>query len=758
MKRARRKRRFRPVREDIEIEQKQEQIDKLQEEFSEIQRFNDVPLSHKTQEGLSHAGYLVPTDIQRQAIPLALKGRDVLGAAKTGSGKTLAFLIPALELLWRRQWSSLDGIGVLVISPTRELAYQTFEVLRKIGPFHNLSAGLVIGGKDLKHEQERIQQTNVVVCTPGRLLQHMDQTPNFYCDSLQLLVLDEADRILDLGFAECINAILENLPSDRQTLLFSATQTRSVSDLARLSLKDPEYVSVHEHEQYSTPLKLKQSYIICELYEKIDILFSFLRNHTTSKLLVFLSSCKQVKFFYEALRHLRPGLPLMALYGRQKQMKRVGIYEEFCRKTSAALLATDIAARGLDFPAVHWVVQVDCPEDGNTYIHRVGRTARYEKDGQALIFLLPSEKDGMLKSLCDKKIPISEIKINPRKITSVKKKLASLCAQDLTLKQWAQRAFVTYIRSVFLQSDKHVFDVDKLPVDEFASSLGLSSSPRIRFLQRAKKLRGPHLSVGYNGMHEAADGDDSSVLEVQQLGGDQEDELLTVKRKNVFLDTGMDEWLDDDNERDETTVTTKQLSRVGQAKKLQRKKLKLNTKIVFNEDGEPIMPDKQPGKDLKIAPDSEVVSRRDEDSKHVMIAPVPLEQADMVETGGIDLRKVELTMKKRDVQDKDKYSKRVKAKHKETRRKQKNRRIMSKEYENSNEQVSLKTQQSGSDITDDEDEEEPRPKRLKKSQSLRGKLRVEKTESDDEITTRRDRVTALDDAEQLALHLLSGTR
>jgi ATP-dependent RNA helicase DDX10/DBP4 len=136
---------------------------------------------------LKGSGYSVPTDIQRQAIPLALRGRDVLGAAKTGSGKTLAFLIPALELLWHKQWSSPDGIGVLIMSPTRELAYQTFEVLRKIGVHHSFSAGLVIGGKELKQEQERIQQTNIVICTPGRLLQHMDQTPNFYCDSLQLL-------------------------------------------------------------------------------------------------------------------------------------------------------------------------------------------------------------------------------------------------------------------------------------------------------------------------------------------------------------------------------------------------------------------------------------------------------------------------------------------------------------------------------------------------------------------------------------------
>lgn len=152
-----------------------------------IDSFSALPLSPPTLSGLSDGGYSVPTEIQRSAIPLALRGLDVLGAAKTGSGKTLAFLIPVLELLWRQRWSSMDGLGALVISPTRELAYQTFEVLRQVGRRHDISAGLVIGGKDLREEQACIQRTSVVVCTPGRLLQHMDETHNFDCSSLQVM-------------------------------------------------------------------------------------------------------------------------------------------------------------------------------------------------------------------------------------------------------------------------------------------------------------------------------------------------------------------------------------------------------------------------------------------------------------------------------------------------------------------------------------------------------------------------------------------
>ena len=518
-------------------------IERITAEYESLEGHNintyaDLPLSPSTQDGLKSCGYSVPTEIQREAIPLALKGKDILGAAKTGSGKTLAFLVPVLELLWRERWSPMDGIGALVISPTRELAYQTFEVLRKVGCRHDFSAGLVIGGKDVAMEKDRINHMNILICTPGRLLQHMDRTANFECSSLKILVLDEADRILDLGFERTMNAIVENLPTERQTLLFSATQTKSVRDLARLSLSDPEYVAVHEHSSSSTPHRLSQSYIRCELQDKLCVLYSFLRSHTSCKTIVFMSSCKQVKFTYEAFRRLRPGVPLMALYGRQKQLKRVAIYNDFCRKKSAILFCTDVAARGLDFPAIDWVVQLDCPEDANTYIHRVGRTARYEKDGKALLFLLPSEEQGMLDALRAKKIPIEEIKVNPKKMVSIQGKLDTFCAQDPEMKHWAQRSFICYLRSVHLQSNKQIFDVHKLPTDEYANSLGLAQPPRIRFLQRAQqasKGKGKVMkqAEGISGSESdgAVDHSESESMDTDtEYSGEEDSNILKVKR------------------------------------------------------------------------------------------------------------------------------------------------------------------------------------------------------------------------------------
>ncbi|KAL7327031.1 ATP-dependent RNA helicase dbp4 [Mucor circinelloides] len=461
------------------------------ENYSNAKLFSELPLSDRTQKGLAQSNFKQMTEIQRKGVPLALAKRDVLGAAKTGSGKTLSFLIPVLEILFRQQWNAADGLGALIISPTRELAVQIFEVLKKIGKSHTFSAGLIIGGKEFKVEQERIARMNILVCTPGRLLQHMDQSVGFSCDNLQVLVLDEADRIMDMGFQNTMNAIIENLPPQRQTLMFSATQTRSVKDLARLSLKDPEYVAVHEKAEHSTPKTLSQHYVVTELPKKLDVLYSFVKSHLKSKTIVFLSSCKQTRFVFESFCKLQPGVPIMHLHGKQKQTKRVDIFRKFTSSQHAVLLCTDIAARGLDFPSVDWVVQLDCPEDADTYIHRVGRTARFDADGHALMILVPSEVEGMVEELKKKRVPVEEIKIRTSKQQSIQKQLQSFCFQDPEIKYLAQRAFVAYMRSIYLQRNKSIFDVTVLPAEEFALSLGLAGAPKIKFVKKAeKKLMG----------------------------------------------------------------------------------------------------------------------------------------------------------------------------------------------------------------------------------------------------------------------------
>ena len=477
------------------------------------------------------------TEIQKDSLQFSLRGRDILGAAKTGSGKTLAFLVAVLECLYRKRWTKMDGLGAVILTPTRELALQIFEVLRKIGKKHSLSAGLIIGGKDLRLEQERIGGMNILICTPGRLLQHLDQTSDFSTDNLQMLVLDEADRILDMGFAKTVNAILESLPKERQTLLFSATQTSSVKDLARLSLKNPEYVAVHDKAEHATPQQLVQYYTTCPLPSKMDFLFSFVRKHLDKKILVFVSSCKQVRFIYESFKLLRPGTPVMPLFGKQKQLKRMAIFNDFCQKKAAVLVATDIAARGLDFPKVDWVLQVDTPEDVATYIHRVGRTARYESAGSALLFLLPSE-EAFVPLLQAKKIPIEPIKFSKlAKVQPIGQKLMAFCAQSAELKYLAQKSLISYVRSVYLQSNKAVFKVQELPIEEYSSAIGLPGCPKMKF---AEKNNNKNISRQFQQPEESKqdDSEDESVESISQKDSEDEskeaeeemDEFLTIKR------------------------------------------------------------------------------------------------------------------------------------------------------------------------------------------------------------------------------------
>jgi ATP-dependent RNA helicase DDX10/DBP4 len=302
---------------------------------------------------------------------------------------------------------------------------------------------------------------NILVATPGRLLQHMDQTFGFDADNLQMLgmhfvvsetklvfdillaVLDEADRILDMGFQRTLSALLSHLPKSRQTLLFSATQTQSVSDLARLSLKDPVPIGIsspgESTDNMYIPATLEQHYVVCDLDKKLDILWSFIKTHLQCKTLVFMSACKQVRFVYETFCRMHPGIPLIHLHGKQKQSARLTMFNRFTTTKHAVLFATDIAARGLDFPSVDWVVQLDAPEDVETYIHRVGRTARYESKGKGLLVVCPSEEEGMKMVLEKKGLKVNKIKIRPSKTQNIENQLQKLAFQDPEIKYLAQR-------------------------------------------------------------------------------------------------------------------------------------------------------------------------------------------------------------------------------------------------------------------------------------------------------------------------------
>jgi ATP-dependent RNA helicase DDX10/DBP4 len=417
---------------------------------------------------------------------------------------------------------------------------------------------LVIGGRSLKEEAERLGRMNILVCTPGRLLQHLDQTAGFDVNNLQILVLDEADRIMDMGFQSAVDALVEHLPKTRQTLLFSATHSKRVSDLARLSLKDPEYVSVHEAAESATPANLQQSYIVTPLAEKLDTLFGFLRTNLKSRIIVFLSSGKQVRFVFESFKRMQPGISLLHLHGRQKQVARMEITSRFASAKHACLFATDVVARGVDFPAVDWVVQAVCPEDADTYIHRVGRTARYESKGRAVLFLDPSEEKGFLKRLEHKKVPITKVNVRENKKKSIKNELQSYNFQSPDLKYLAQKSFISYTRSIFLQKDKEVFKFKHLDLDGFAESLGLAGAPQIKYQkgEDIKRLKNASRAAISSGSESDSDGEggkpkktkDQVRTKYDKMAERQNQDVLSSHYRKILGEDAADGSDDDDDD------------------------------------------------------------------------------------------------------------------------------------------------------------------------------------------------------------------
>lgn len=564
-----------------------------------------------------------------------------------------------------QKWSRTDGIGAIIISPTRELAYQIFETLKKVGKHHDFSAGLIIGGKNLKFERTRMDQCNILICTPGRLLQHMDENPLFNATTMELLVLDEADRCLDMGFEKTLNAIIENFPPDRQTLLFSATQTNSVKDLARLNLRNPVYVGNRNAAAKAesegkvvmkpvVPDLLQQSYVVIPLEEKITMLWSFLKNHLKQKIIVFLASCKQVKYVYEIFCKLRPGTSLLALYGTLHQDRRIAIYNDFVKKSNVIMFATDVASRGLDFPAVNWVVQLDCPEDVTQYIHRAGRSARNKTRGESLLVLMPSEEEAMIKELQEQNINIRKIHIDPKKLFSPRVKMEAFLAQNPELKASAQRAFLAYLKSVFLMKNKSIFNVFSLNYDEYAKSLGLAITPRVRFLERFTHKNNNNATPNTTIKHED-DEEQANILQKFEQNklkfnnsdseSDSEDDLIKIKRK----DHEIAEEFVNNNEEEEAPLLPipkrekKLITKASLAKKALKKKLQVNEKVKFDEEGNEIVDER---KQLQ----SELAKKYEEK---------------LLNEGGIDLNIAKQLLSEEDKYDKQRFRELVKQRHKQ---------------------------------------------------------------------------------------------
>ena len=348
------------------------------------------------------------------------------------------------------------GTGVIVVSPTRELALQIFGVARELLAHHSQTYGIVIGGANRRAEAEKlVKGVNLLIATPGRLLDHLLNTQGFIYKNMRTLVIDEADRILEVGFEDEMRQIIKILPKeDRQTMLFSATQTTKVEDLARISLRPgPLYINVDYRKEHSTVEGLEQGYVICDSDMRFRLLFSFLKKHQKKKIIVFFSSCNSVKFYAELLNYI--DLPVLDLHGKLKQQTRTNRFFEFCNASSGTLICTDVAARGLDIPEVNWIIQFDPPDDPRDYIHRVGRTARGANGkGRSLMFLLPSEV-GFLKLLKEARVPLVEFELPANKILNIQSQLETLIGKNYYLNKVGFVHAITNNFTQFLLTSKN---------------------------------------------------------------------------------------------------------------------------------------------------------------------------------------------------------------------------------------------------------------------------------------------------------------
>ena len=338
-----------------------------------MEEFKKFGLSAEFLKAIEEMHIKIPSEIQEKAIPLALAGKDIIGGSATGSGKTLAFGAPIIEKI-----KPGKGVQSLILTPTRELAEQVCKSLIVFSKYKRISVTAVYGGVDIKPQERQILESEVVVGTPGRVLDHLNRR-NLKLDKVKILVLDEADRMLDMGFIEDVKKIIGYCPLERQTLLFSATINQDINYLAGRYMKDPEFI---ETDSYVDPSKLKQVYYDIAKEEKFSLLVHLLREEHAGLIMVFCNTRNNADFV--AANLARYNIDAIATHGGLNQTKRNRIMESFHGKKIYVLICTDVAARGLDIKGVSHVYNYDLPTTGKDYIHRIGRTARAGKEGKAV--------------------------------------------------------------------------------------------------------------------------------------------------------------------------------------------------------------------------------------------------------------------------------------------------------------------------------------------------------------------------------------
>lgn len=350
--------------------------------------FQHLGLSPAVFRGVMAMGYKVPTPIQRKSLPIVLSGKDVVAMARTGSGKTAAFLIPMLEKL--KEHSTKVGVRALVLSPTRELAVQTMRFAKMLAKFMSLKISLIVGGEGMEQQFEAIAANpDVIVATPGRLMHHLQEIPDFNLQVVEYVVFDEADRIFEMGFAEQLQEILKNMPESRQTLLFSATLPKALVQFARAGLSEPELIRLDVENKISENLKM--AFFTVRSNDKPALFLYMVREFIPAddQTIVFAATRHHVELLHELLRANH--IDSSCVYGDMDQASRKINIGKFRAKKTNLLIVTDVAARGIDIPLLNNVLNYSFPSTAKLFVHRVGRAARAGRSGAAFNFVDPDE-------------------------------------------------------------------------------------------------------------------------------------------------------------------------------------------------------------------------------------------------------------------------------------------------------------------------------------------------------------------------------
>ncbi|XP_050411430.2 ATP-dependent RNA helicase DDX55 [Patella vulgata] len=451
-----------------------------------------VALDKNISKAIQELGFQKMTPVQAATIPRFIQNKDVAVEAITGSGKTLAFVIPLIQMLLRRE-SPLKKheIGGIILTPTRELAIQIDEVLRHfLKHVNQFQSVLFIGGSDVNADIENFKTNgcNIIIATPGRMEDMFQRKQDGYnlavsVKALEVLVLDEADRLLEMGFETSINTILGYLPKQRRTGLFSATQTDEVENLIRAGLRNPLRITVKEKKSTEsqlipkTPALLENFFMIVDADEKLNQLIHFLRKHKKEKIMVFFSSCAAVDYFKKIIELLVKNSNVLHIHGKLKH-KRVKVIEKLRNSDSGILVCTDLMARGIDIPDINWVIQFDAPSSARSFVHRCGRTARIGNRGNALVMLLPAEETYITFLKINQRTPMLEME-KSLDAANILPKLKKFAKRDRSLYENGMKAFVSFIQFYGKHECSMIFKTKELDIGQLATGYALLRLPKM---------------------------------------------------------------------------------------------------------------------------------------------------------------------------------------------------------------------------------------------------------------------------------------